>query len=269
MRWRCPWSLALLLLGLSGSVALSAGPGKIAPPQDPLALLSNGSPDALAGNLRGYLVQALPQPLFEDHKHWNQKKWVTRGIKWRGKGLRIHPERQRQLKNHGQWWKVRVEADRPADTLLVDIREVQTPEPGRILFTAFLSLDTRIYYDRQHWRHNVRLYAGSIRARMRVSARLRCETIARLDTTTKWNPEVILGLRVVQANVGYDNLVVEHLPGIGGDLAKFLGAAVHASIIQWRPSLERKLLEKLNAAIVKAGHTREVRITLLKLLGHK
>ena len=35
---------------------------------------------------------------------------------------------------------------------------------------------------------------------------------------------------------------------------------------QWRPSLERNLLEKADAAIVKAGDTQEVRLSVEKLL---
>jgi hypothetical protein len=36
-------------------------------------------------------------------------------------------------------------------------------------------------------------------------------------------------------------------------------------VTQWRPSLERDLLEKANAAIVKAGENKEVRLSLAKL----
>jgi hypothetical protein len=38
---------------------------------------------------------------------------------------------------------------------------------------------------------------------------------------------------------------------------------------QLKPSLERKLLEKGNAAIVKAADSKEVRVSLTKLLGGK
>jgi hypothetical protein len=267
MSWNRCW-MSLAVVALAGAW-VRGGPftGKVAPPKNPLALLGNGSPDALAGNLRGYLIEALPDPLFEDTRHWGKQEWVTRGIVWRGKGLRIHPERQRQLKNHGHWWKVRVTADRPQDHLVVDIRDVSKPEPGVIHFTVFLSFDACVHYDRQNWRHGLRLYSGGMRARMRVKLALNCEAVAKLDTKEKWNPEVVFRLRVMRAHLHYDNFVVEHIAGVGGELARLLGAAAHAGVQQWKPSLERNLLSRGNAAIVKAGDTKEVRLTLLELLG--
>jgi hypothetical protein len=59
---------------------------------------------------------------------------------------------------------------------------------------------------------------------------------------------------------------VIHLPGLGGDAAKVLGEAVLGTIKQVHPSMERRLLEKANAAIVKAGDTKEVRISFKALL---
>ena len=74
-------------------------------------------------------------------------------------------------------------------------------------------------------------------------------------------------LRVTRAEVGFDNLVVEHVAGVGGDAAQVLGDAARACLHQWRPSLEKRLLDKAAAAIVKAGDTREVRLSLSKLMG--
>lgn len=263
--------LAVLLLWAVAGPESQAGPrvGKLPPPKNPLALLGNGSPDALAGNLRGYLVRALPHTLLEDNSHWGQQKWVTRGIAWRGKGLRVRPFRKRKLKNHGRWWKVRVTADRPQDTLIVDMRDVLQPERGRMLFTTYVAMDLRVYYDQQNWRSGIRIWAGSVRARLRVKLVLHCEAIAKLDTKGKILPDVVLRLRVWKAHLHYDNLVFEHVPGVGGELAKMLGALVIGSMKQWRPSLERELLARANAAIVKAADTKEVRISLLKLLKGK
>jgi hypothetical protein len=63
--------------------------------------------------------------------------------------------------------------------------------------------------------------------------------------------------------------VVEHIAGLGGEAAKLLGDAARGSIKQWRPSMEHELLAKANVAIVKAGDTKEVRVSLSKLLGKK
>ncbi len=248
-----------VVLGLAGLLA-AAGPGSAAPPPapDPTA--------ALAANLRGLLVEALPTPLYEDASHWGQQRLVAGRTRWRGKGLHVHPEVEQVLKNDGRWWKVRGTASRPASTLALDIRDVQKPEPGRLLFTAFLATDADVELERQTWKQGVRFYSGSTRARLRVKLALRCEAVTRVETASRLLPEAVFRLRVLQADLGYDHLVVEHIAGVGGDGAKVLGEAVHAALRGLRPSLERDLLAKANAAIVKAGDTKEVRVSLTKLL---
>jgi hypothetical protein len=56
--------------------------------------------------------------------------------------------------------------------------------------------------------------------------------------------------------------VVEHLPGIGGQTAKLLGEVVIESMKKWHPAIERRLIEKLDAAIVKAGDSKDIRVGL-------
>src|SRR5262249_45239037 len=114
----------------------------------------------------------------------------------------------------------------------------------------------------------VRLYSGSTRARLRLNLPLRVEATIRVDESKSFFlPEVVVRLRVVQTDLSYDQLVVEHIAGIGGTGAKLLGDALHSMVKQIRPSLERDLLAKANAAIVRAGDTREIRLGLSSLLG--
>jgi hypothetical protein len=73
----------------------------------------------------------------------------------------------------------------------------------------------------------------------------------------------------MQAQVSYDNLVVEHIAGIGGEAAKLIGDGLKGGLHQWRPSLEKELLAKADAAIVKAADTKEVRVSLSQLFSGK
>jgi hypothetical protein len=192
----------------------------------------------------------------------------VRRVRWRGKGLHVHPEAVEELENDGRWWKVRVTAVNPRDTLVLDLCDVWQPEQGRMTFTTYVALDTQVEFDRQRWHEGKRLYSGTVRARMRVRLNLRCEATGRLETKD-FLPEAVVRLRVVGSELAYDNFVVEHIAGVGGEMAKLLGEAAHASLKQWRPSLERNLLERANAAIAKAADTREVRLGLAALLGPK
>jgi hypothetical protein len=260
----------VVVLGLGAGLARGTDPpvpGKGLTPGAALGLLDGSSPAALAGNLRAYLLQALPAPLFEDQRHWGVQKAV-REVKWRGKGLRVHPEVEEVPENDGRWWKVRVSAANPADSLVLDLRDVDRPGPGRLTFTAFVSLDANVEFDRQTWHEGARLYSGSVRARMRLKLTLRCEAEGRLEGKG-FLPEAVVRLRVVGSDFRYDNFVVEHIAGMGGEAARLLGDAARAGAEQWHPSLERSLVARANEAIVKAGDTREVRVGLMALLGKK
>jgi hypothetical protein len=268
-RWRGGMATALTLLVAPIAHAQDApSPAKALASGNVLAALGGGTVDALAGTLRGFLVKSLPNPLYEDTRHWGGQKPVQE-IKWRGKGLHVHAEKIEVLKNDGRWWKVRVTGERLADTLVFDLRDARQLEPGRMTFTAFISFDTHIDFDRQTWHNGRRTYSGSIRARMRIKLTLRCEATARFDAGSGPLPDAIFRLRVLQAESGYDNFVVEHIGGLGGEAAKLLGDAARGGLKQWRPSMERELLARADAALVKAGDTKEVRVSLSKLLTKK
>jgi hypothetical protein len=263
------WTLAVLTIPIiTGSPASSAPPKKALDAGSVLAALGGGSVDALAGTLRGFLIKALPAPLYEDTRHWGLQTPVSE-MKWRGKGLRARRETVQVLKNDGKWWKVRVTAERLADTLVFDLRDLRQPEPGRMTFTAFVSFDTHVNFDRQKWRTGTRTYSGSIRARLRIKLTLHCEATAHLDAGGGLLPDAVFRLRVLQSQSDYDNFVVEHIAGVGGEAAKLLGDAARRSVQKWRPSMEHELLAKADAAIVKAGDTKEVRVSLSKLWSKK
>ncbi len=262
-------TLATLAVFAAVSPGLAAGPRdsfRKLPPPNPLALLDAGSLDALSGSLRGYLVRSMPPTLYEASPNWGHTKRVARGVKWTGKRLPLKPELMYGDKEDGVWQRVRVVADNPADTLVFDLRDARQPEPGRLTFTAFVSFDTKVYYDRQRWESGVRLWAGSVRAKLRVRLALHCEATAKLEPNGKLLPDAVFRLRVLKSSLGYDNLVIEHIPGLGGEAAKVFGDAAKGSIKQWHPSLERDLLARADAALVKAGDTKEVRVSLSKLL---
>jgi hypothetical protein len=104
---------------------------------------------------------------------------------------------------------------------------------------------------------------------MRVKLTLCCEATAKLEPGGSVLPDAVFRLRVLAADLRYDNFVTEHAAGVGGEAAKLLGEAVKDGIEQLHPSLERHLLEKADAALVKAGDTKEVRVSVMKLLKAK
>jgi hypothetical protein len=238
------------------------------PLPSPLSLLNTSSTDALAGNFRAAVIKAMPSPLYEDNRGWGRTKDLT-VIKWRGKGLDVHPEKVHKAKKDGDWRKVRLGAENLADTLVFDLRDLQSAEPGRLTFTVFLSFDARVHYDHQKWDEGLRLWDSSLLARLRVKLTLDCELTARLDDTSELLPGAVLRLRATKADLKYDNLVVEHIAGVGGTAAKLAGETAQRMVHEIKPQLERDLLSKADAAITKAADTKEVRVKLSDLFKRK
>jgi hypothetical protein len=223
----------------------------------------------VANQLRAVLVEAMPDPLVEEHSHWGGQRLVAHGLEWHGKGLHLRPEVEKTPRNDGRWWRVKASAVRLPDTLVVALRDVRTTAPGKTEFTAFVSFDARLEYDQQNWERGLRLYSGSAEARMRLNLTLHCEATTRLEPNGTLLPDAVFRLRVTQANLGYDHFEVDHVAGVGGDMAEIIGEAAKTGVEQWRPSLERNLIQKADAAIVKAGDTKEVRLSVLNLLKAK
>jgi hypothetical protein len=239
--------LGAVTLGVLADLVSAQGSKKMEPPNLG-ALFSGGTPNALAGSLRGYLVRSLPEPLYDASPNWGHKAHTAWG-----------------LKKQGVWRKIRVTALNPADSLVLDVRDLWVPEPGRMTFTTFLAFDARAELTRQRWEAGVKLLDTSVRARFRVRLQLGCEATARLEPGGLLLPEAVFRLRVLQSRLEVENLVVEHIAGVGGDAAELFGDLARSGLRQWHPSLERDLIARAEAAVVKAGDTKEVRLTLAQL----
>ncbi|MDB5311221.1 MAG: hypothetical protein JWO38_5423 [Gemmataceae bacterium] len=227
-----------------------------------------GKPDlaevrSLEKTLRNLLLQNLPDPIVQSARGWGQQKEGVIGVNFEKDGPRLRSESIRGMRNDGVWRRVAVRAVDPEKTLALGIADPAFPEPGRATFTAMLGVDCAIRFEQQLWRNGTRLYSGETRGRCRAAAALKCEVVSRTETKPgSLLPDFVVRVRVTDAQLFYDDLVIEHTAGVGGDAAKLLGQAVIDAVKQAKPDLERDLLKKANAAIVKAADTKEVRVSL-------
>lgn len=216
---------------------------------------------ALSALFRDLLLTHLPEPLVETKRNWGQQKPAP------GKVIR---RLEGQMLNDGHWQAVRVQALDPAKTLALAIGELVHPGPGKSTFNAYLGLDVRLTVENQFWKRGVRLYSGETRARCRAALKLACEVTDKLETKPgSLLPDVVFRVRVASADLNYADLVCEHTAGLDGDAAAKLGAVMHDLIKQAKPNLERDLLAKANAAVVKAADTKEVRVAFDRVLTGK
>jgi hypothetical protein len=253
------WFLPLVAL-LGGNLAQAAPPEK---PVDP------PSAEELASIMQTLLTSALPSPLVEQSSNWGKQKEVANGITWKKDGILLKPHKQEKLKNDGVWRRIRIDAVNPEKELKLQVTNVQKPQKGMLTFDMVVTLPTRIKFEQQFWKSGVRVYSGETRARCRPILALKCESTSRVVKTDNVIPDVVFRMRVLDARLTYDDLVVEHTAGVGGELADVLGDAVLGMVKQMRPSLERDMLEKANRAIVKAADTKDVKLGLGKLFDGK
>jgi hypothetical protein len=228
-------------LGLLACLALPPALAGAPPPPADTVQLSLG--------LRSLLIHNLPEPLVESSTGWGATKEIR------------HAQ-----KNHGTWRRMHVSVDRPEATLWLTLGNLVTPEPGRLTFDVLIECDANLFFEQQIWERGVKLFSGSTRARCHVKLLLNCEATSRVEKTGGLLPDAVIRLRVLRSDLRYDHLVCEHTAGVGGSAAKLLGEAVHRFLQEWRPGLERDLLARANAAIVKAGDTHEIRLGFSKLI---
>lgn len=262
--------LAASLLG--GCAAPRAAAVPQPPPAPPPPTARAAAPDvprpdptevrALEKAARDLLVKHLPDPLVVSDQNWGRQKEVTVGGRLRGSPVK-------EPRNDGTWRRFTVRAPNP-QAVAVGITEASYPEPGKTALTVMVGLDVDFTVEQQVWRHGVRLYSGETRGRCRAALALKVEVTTRTEKAPGTVfPDVVLRARATDAQLFYDNLVVEHTAGVGGDAARVLGDAALHVVRQARPDLERDLLAKANAAVVKAADTRDVRLSFEALLAGK
>ncbi|MBX9585020.1 MAG: hypothetical protein K2X87_32340 [Gemmataceae bacterium] len=217
---------------------------------------------ALEATLRDLLVKNVPDPLVQSAQDWGRQEYGR-------VGPRLRADPVMGVRNDGHWRRVAVRVPNSA-ALGVGITEAAYPEPGKTTFTAMIGADCVIRFEQQVWRNGRRLYSGETRGRCRAAVLLKCEATTRTETKPGGLlpvPDLVVRVRVTDAQLFYENLVIDHTAGVGGDAAKIIGETIIDAVKKLKPDLERDLLAKANAAVVKAADTKEVRVSLGGLFG--
>lgn len=224
---------------------------------------------AVSKLLRDLIIQKLPSPALETRHNWDHKKEVVVGwdIERRGRLDWIRTPRK-ELKNDSLWTHLVVTLKDPAKNLNFQIEDLKPSDGGRIAFTAKLqSSDVHLKFEQRIWKRGVRVMSNETRATCQAAVHMQCVLGRRLEADPGTSlPAVVLKLNVTKAEIYYDKLMVEHTLGVGGDAAKIIGETTHKLLTQIKPNLERDLIAKANAAIVKAANDKEVRVGLEGLL---
>lgn len=222
--------------------------------------------DALATILRDLLHKHFPDPLSKTSQNWGHQKAVT-VVKRHREGLRFWSEAVQEMQNDGVWRRIAVRVPDSSKVVLA-VLELTHPEENKILATIGLQVErVEVHFEQQVWRTGLRLYGGETRGHCKGSLLVKVEVTTKTELKKgAFLPDVLLKIRATEAQLGYSDLVIDHTAGLDGDAAKALGDLAVKTIKTLKPDLERDLLEKGNAAIVKAAGMREVKASLDMLL---
>jgi len=262
---------SVLALSLAATAFGAPPPKPVGPPVPGVEAKKPLPPEAgiVAKILRDMLVPKVPDPLTKSNQNWGHQKAVT-VIKRQREGLRFWTEPVQEFQNDGLWRRVEVRIPEPTKLSLA-ITELTFAADGKILATVAIAcprVDVKL--EQQLWRNGTRLYGGETRAHCAAAVTMK----AVVTTKTEYKkggflpiPEITLQVRATEALVFHDELIVDHTAGLDGDAAKVFGDLIVRIVLAAKPDLERDLLQKANAAVVKAAGTREFKLAFDKILG--
>jgi len=235
----------------------------------PLAKNDKTDPEeaaALTKILRDLAKKHLPDPISKSSQNWGRQKAVTVVNRYR-EGLRVWSEPVQELRNDGVWRRTTIRLPDP-DKVALAVTELTHPEPGKMLATvAIVTERVDLRFEQQVWKTGLRLYGGETRAHCKGGLLIKAEVVSKTEFKKgSFFPEVTLKLRVTDADVFYEKLVVDHTAGVDGDAAKAIGDVLIDLVKAVKPEIEKELREKAEMAIVKAVGIREFKLALNSML---
>ena len=178
---------------------------------------------ALTKVLRDLAKKKLPDPISKSGQNWGHQKAVTTIHRYR-EGLRIWSEAVQEFHNDGVWRRTTIRLPEP-DKVALAVTELTHPEPGKMRATvAIVAERVDVRFEQQVWKNGLRLYGGETRAHCKGGLLLKAEVVSKSEVKKgSFLPEVTLKLRVTDADLYHENLVVDHTAGLDGDAARAIG----------------------------------------------
>jgi hypothetical protein len=221
---------------------------------------------AIAKLMRDMALQKMPDPLVKSNDGWGkQKAFVVGKVMLRNPNK--FPDAPTEMFNDGLWRRFTVTARDPDKTLAIGFAELVRPAPDQLNVTLNVAMDINFRMEQQLWIRGRQLYSGETRGHCKTAVQLKANVTHKTEFKPgTLLPEVALKITTTDAKLFYDGLTIDHTAGLDGEDAKRVGDLVIDLVKQVKPDLEKQLLDKGNAAIVKAAGTKEIRLQLDKLL---
>lgn len=217
---------------------------------------------AMTRILTNLLRHHLPDPLAQASENWGQQREVS-GTRHRIRDWRITREPYQEMRNDGLWRRLTLRVPQK-DQLHVGVRNIEFPRRGclrGLVLTVAERVDVQL--EQQQWYHGLRLYACDTRAHCKVGLTLRVEVTSRREQPVgAFLPIYTLKVRILEARLDYDDIVVDHILGLDGKAARVVGDSIREIVRRFKPDFEEKLRRKAEAAVIHVTDNRELHITL-------
>ncbi|HEY1192098.1 MAG TPA: hypothetical protein VGE74_31005 [Gemmata sp.] len=222
---------------------------------------------SLSKTLHALALAHLPTPLVKASDGWGKQKEFVEGRLMLRKTAKFGPEVPRVTVNDGLWRRITVSARNPKETLGVAISELVRFDANTAHLTVDTAMDIDFRVEHQLWKRGHQLYTGETRGHCKAGLELKAEVVTKSTKVPgSLFPAVTLTIKATGAKLFYDDLVVDHTAGLDGADAQKAADFVLDLVKGVKPELEAQLLEKANAAIVKAATVKDVKVPLDKLL---
>lgn len=217
--------------------------------------------------LRGEMLKKVPDPLVKSDKDWGTQKAVA--VRYR-EGFRRWSEPVVEKVNDGLWRKYSAGIPEP-DKIGVAVTELVHGPDGTFDVTVVVATERiDLHMEHQLWRNGRRFYAGETNAHCKGALEVKAAVATKTEAKAgSFFPDVTLVVKVTDAKLHYDGIVVDKTLGFEGEKAEAVGDLAIKAVRGLAPDLEARLKEKAEAAIVKAAGTREFKVELDKALGKK
>jgi hypothetical protein len=224
---------------------------------------------AVAKLMREMALQKMPDPLVTANDGWGKQKEFAVGKVMLRRADKF-PDAPKEIVNDGLWRRFTVSPREPDKTFAVGFAEMVRPTADTLFVTLNVAMDINFRMEQQLWVRGRQLYSGETRGHCKSAVQLKAVVTHKTEFKPgSLLPDVALKITTTEAKLFYDGLTIDHTAGfdLKGEDAKKAGDFVIDLVKAVKPDLERQLLEKGNAAIVKAAGTKEIKVQLDKLVG--
>ena len=222
---------------------------------------------ALAKTLRGLLLQHMPNPLVKANDGWGKQKEYVVGAVMLRNPKRFGPDAPRQMVNDGLWRRVTLTARKPAETLNLSIPELVRPTETTALLTVNTEMEVDFRVEHQLWTRGRQIYTGETRGHCKAAMTVKASVETKMEANPgALLPSITLVVKVTDVKLFHDKFIIDHTAGMDGPDAQKMGDFMLEVAKSVKPDLEAQLMEKANAAVLKAVGSKDIKVQLDKLL---